>query len=131
MGFEITEEYDKTKTLVIDPTLVFATYTGSTEDNWGMSACYDALGNGYTTGISFGPGYPITTGAFQQTWGGGVNNATYNYLNCFDIVASKFNPTGTNLLYSTYLGGADNEQPQSIITDNNNNLKGFVLNLIR
>lgn len=122
LSFEIIGNYDKTKTLIIDPTLVFSTYTGSTEDNWGMSACYDAQSNGYTSGISFGTGYPITTGAFQQVWGGGVNNATYNYLNGFDIVASKFNPTGTNLLFSTYLGGADNEQPQSIITDNNSNL---------
>jgi gliding motility-associated-like protein len=122
VSFEITGNYDHTKILVIDPTLVFATYTGSTSDNWGMSATYDNLGNGYTTGISFGTGYPITTGAFQQIWAGGVNNATYNYLNGFDIVASKFNPSGSNLLFSTFLGGNDNEQPQSIICDNSNNL---------
>jgi gliding motility-associated-like protein len=124
VSFEIGK-YDHNKILIIDPTLVFATYTGSTADNWGMSASYDGAGNGYTTGICFGQGYPLTAGSFQQVWGGGMNNATYPYLNGFDIVASKFNPTGNTLLFSTYLGGSDNEQPQSTIVDNNNNLLIF------
>ncbi len=121
ISFEITGNYNHAKVLIIDPTLVFATYTGSTSDNWGMSATFDSQGNGYTTGVCFGVGYPITTGAFQQTFGGGVVNSTYTYMG-FDMVASKFNPTGTNLLYSTYLGGSDNEQPQSTIVDVNDNL---------
>ena len=121
ISFEITGNYNHHKTLIIDPTLVFATYSGSTADNWGMSASYDTQGNGYTTGVCFGQGYPLTTGSFQQTFGGGVVNSTYTYAG-FDIVASKFDPTGSNLLFSTYLGGSDNEQPQSVIVDNNNNL---------
>jgi len=121
ISFEITGNYNHNKILIIDPTLVFATFTGSMGDNWGMSASYDGQGNGYSTGICFATGYPLTTGAFQQTFNGGVTNATYTYAG-FDIVASKFDATGSNLLFSTYLGGTDNEQPQSIIVDNNNNL---------
>lgn len=113
--------YDAGRELIIDPTLVFSTFTGSTADNWGMSAAYDAAGNGYTSGICFGVGYPVTTGAFQATYAGGAINATYTY-GGFDMVVSKFNTTGTSLIYSTYLGGSDNEAPQSIIVDNNNNL---------
>ncbi len=113
--------YDKNLEVIIDPTLVFSTFTGSTADNWGMSATYDAIGNGYTSGVCFGVGYPITAGAFQGTYGGGVINATYSY-GGFDIVVSKFNTNGTALMYSTYLGGSDNEAPQSTIVDNNNNL---------
>ncbi len=113
--------YDKGKELIIDPTLVFSTFTGSTADNWGMSATYDAAGNGYTSGVCFGVGYPTTVGTFQATYAGGVINATYAY-GGFDMVVSKFNATGTTLLYSTYLGGADNEAPMSTIVDNANNL---------
>jgi gliding motility-associated-like protein len=121
VSIEVTGKYDHNLPLIIDPTLVFATFTGSLADNWGMSASYDNQGGGYTAGICFGAGYPLTTGAFQQTFNGGVVNSVYTYLG-FDIVASKFDATGANLLFSTYLGGSDNEQPQSIIVDNNNNL---------
>ncbi len=121
VSIEITGNYNHSKPLVIDPTLVFATFTGSTADNWGMSASYDNQGNGYTAGICFGIGYPTSTGAFQATFSGGITDSTYNYMG-FDIVTSKFNSTGTNLLFSTYLGGSNNEQPASIIVDNNNNL---------
>ena len=121
LGIEITGSYNHDIPLIIDPTLVFATFTGSTADNWGMTASYDNLGNGYTAGICFGAGYPTSTGAFQANFAGGVVNSTYDYLG-FDIVTSKFDPTGAHLLFSTYLGGSDNDQPQSIIVDNANNL---------
>ena len=126
VGFRIIDKYDISQALIIDPTLVFATYTGSTADNWGMSATYDAAGDGYTSGICFGVGYPVTLGAFQQTFqGGGMgggNNWGWPDNNGFDIVVSKFNPTGTTLLFSTYLGGSDNEEPSSLVVDNNNDL---------
>ena len=125
VGFEITGSYNHAIPLIIDPTLVFATFTGSTADNWGMTASYDNQGNGYTSGICFGTGYPLSTGAFQQTFGGG-SNVLNGYPppddQGFDIVVSKFDPTGSNLLFSTYLGGNDNESPESIIVDNNGNL---------
>ena len=121
VSIEVTGTYNHNLPLIIDPTLVFATFTGSTADNWGMTASYDNGGNGYTAGICFGTGYPVTTGAFQQTFAGGVVNQTYSYMG-FDIVASKFDPTGSNLLFSTYLGGSNNEEPESIIVDNGDNL---------
>ncbi len=119
VSVEITGNYNHNKPLIIDPTLVFATFTGSTADNWGMTASYDNLGNGYTAGICFDTGYPATPGAFQATFAGGV--PTSDYIG-FDIVTSKFSPTGSNLLFSTYLGGSNNEEPESIIVDNANNL---------
>jgi hypothetical protein len=124
VSFKITDKYDASQQLVIDPTIVFATYTGSTADNWGMSATYDPVGNGYTSGICFGVGYPVTVGAFQMTYGGGGTGGG-NWFGGFDIVVSKFSPNGTNLLYSTYLGGTDNEEPSSLIVDNANDLIVF------
>ena len=114
LGFKVTGDYNKNLPLVIDPTLIFSTYTGSTSDNWGMSASFDISGNAYTAGICFGSGYPTTPGAFQLAFlGPGVYPGG-------DITLSKFNSTGSTLLFSTYLGGTNIESPQSITVDNNN-----------
>jgi len=51
--FTIAGDYDKTQTLVIDPSIVFFGYTGSTADNWGYTATYDPQGNFYAGGIVF------------------------------------------------------------------------------
>ncbi|WP_416439162.1 PKD domain-containing protein [Phnomibacter sp. MR] len=112
--------YDPAQTLIIDPTLVFSSFTGSTSDNWGYTATYDAGGNLYAGGIVFGSGYPVTPGAFQTTYRGG-NNAT-GEVRGFDIAIMKFNATGTARIYATFLGGTGNEQPHSLIVDNANNL---------
>lgn len=114
VSIKITGSYNKKLPLIIDPTLIFSTYTGSIADNWGMSASFDALGNGYTAGLTFAQGYPLSTGAFQTVFSGpgGYPGG--------DITLSKFNATGTTLLFSTYLGGDSIDTPQSITVDNNN-----------
>jgi gliding motility-associated-like protein len=120
--------YDHTKELVIDPTLVFASYTGSTADNWGFTAAYDNTGNFYAGGIVFeyaayiyansGTGsYPTTTGAFQTSYSGSTANG-----DTCDIALSKFDSTGAHLLYSTYLGGNGWDWPHSLIVNSNNDL---------
>lgn len=111
LTYEIADNYDPSRVLVIDPEIIFSTYSGSTGDNWGTTACNDLLGNAYGAGMNFAPGYPITTGAFQSAFGG----------NC-DASISKFNQTGTALLFSTYLGGNRAEIPVSIVCDAQNNL---------
>ena len=71
--FSIAGDYDKTQTLVIDPSIVFYGYTGSTADNWGFTATYDPQGNFYAGGIVFGSfgSFPVSNGAFQTTFAGG------------------------------------------------------------
>ncbi|QOR76405.1 MAG: PKD domain-containing protein [Thermoflavifilum sp.] len=121
VGFQITGHYETQLPLIIDPVVVFATFTGSTADNWGFTATYDDQGNFYAGGIVFGDNgrYPVTPGAFQQTFGGGVTeNGYYGY----DMAIAKFDPTGRNLLYATYLGGSGNEQPHSLIVNHQGNL---------
>jgi len=108
--FKIGDNYNVNYELIIDPTLVFATYTGSLSDNFGMTATYDIQGNAYTAGMCFGPSYPLSPGAFQINYMGGTGYGG-------DISISKFNPTGSNLLYSTYLGGTDIDAPESIIVN--------------
>jgi gliding motility-associated-like protein len=116
VGFRVDGSYDKRYPLVIDPTLVFATYTGSLSDNFGMTATYDVLGNAYTAGICYGNHYPVTAGAFQLTFHGPTSFSNPGT----DISISKFNPTGSGLVYSTYLGGSGYEAPESIVVDNAN-----------
>ncbi|MBL4623782.1 MAG: gliding motility-associated C-terminal domain-containing protein [Flavobacteriales bacterium] len=107
--------YDKSKKLTIDPALVFASYSGSTADNWGYTATYDEAGHLYAGGVAFANGYPITVGAFQTTWGG-----TGSLIS--DIVVSKYDPGGSTLIYSTYVGGNKSECPHSLIVDGDDNL---------
>ncbi|MEM7036376.1 MAG: PKD domain-containing protein, partial [Bacteroidota bacterium] len=116
VSFGFPNGYDESLPLVIDPNLIFGSYTGSTADNFGYTATYDTSGNLYGGGIVFGMGYPVTPGAFQDTFQGGVNGLPFP--TGFDISISKFNPTGTALVWSTYLGGTtSNEQPHSLITN--------------
>jgi gliding motility-associated-like protein len=116
VSFRFPNGYDKTHTLIIDPQLVFAAQSGSTADNFGMTATYDAAGNLYTGGTIFGIGYPTTLGAYSSSFFGPV------YFGNSDIVITKFNPSGTGLLYSTYFGGDKTESVNSLVVDNNNNL---------
>jgi len=111
LGFQIFSDYDRDQPLIIDPTLIVSTFTGSTANNFGFTATYDAAGNIYTGGIAYGAGYPTTVGAYNLTFNGVV-----------DISLTKFNATGTALVYSTYYGGSNSEQPHSIIVNNSNEL---------
>jgi gliding motility-associated-like protein len=112
-----------TDTVIIDPVLVFSTYSGSTADNFGFTATYDNQGCLYAGGIvdASSRSYPVTTGAFQVRYGGSNNAAEPVYLPC-DISISKYSPDGSTLLYATYLGGSNNEYPHSIATDLQGNL---------
>lgn len=119
LSFDFPSGYDSNSDLIIDPTVVFSTYTGSTQDNWGFTATYDPLGNGYSGGIIFNgnagqPGYPVM-GAYQTVYQGGER----------DAVITKFNPSGTGLIFSTYLGGSNTDQPHSLVVDGNGNLFVF------
>ncbi|MFB6258694.1 MAG: SBBP repeat-containing protein, partial [Flavobacteriales bacterium] len=111
VGFRFPKGYEEDRPLIIDPNVIFSTYTGSTSDNWGNTATYDSDGALYAGGTVFGSGYPTTTGAYQLNFGGGSGG-----LGC-DVSISKFAPDGTSLIYSTYLGGSANELPHSLVVD--------------
>jgi gliding motility-associated-like protein len=100
-------QHDPSATLVIDPSLVFCTFTGSKVSNWGFTATPGPDGSFYAGGIVFGSAYPYTTGALQPHFGGGQ----------FDVGIIKFNSTGSNKVYATYIGGSDAETPHSLVCD--------------
>jgi len=113
--------YSATETLIIDPTLLFSSYTGSPQDNWGYTATPAPDGSFYAGGITFGPGYPVSPGAYQTTFGGGANGEDANNSH-YDIAIFKFSANGNQRLFATYLGGGGNEQPNSMICDAQGNL---------
>ena len=107
LSYEFPDGYDKTKELIIDPTLIFSTYSGSFSNNFGYSATFDSKGFLYSGSSAFGNQYPTTTGAYNTNWNNGI----------VDIAISKFDTTGTFLIYSTFLGGNNDELPHSLIVN--------------
>jgi len=128
LTFSFPDDYDHTQLLIIDPTVVFSTLTGSTADNWGYTATYDNAGNFYAGGLvnalNLGTHFPVSPGAFQTTWGGGYGDASAatGYAYAADISIIKYSPDGSARLFATYLGGAGNEHTHSMIVDGANNL---------
>ncbi len=88
--------YDHTKLLVIDPVLSYSTYLGGSGADAGYGIAVDTAGNAYVTGLTVSTDFP-TVNAFQAA------NASPTYGNAF---VSKINPSGSALVYSTYLGGS-------------------------
>lgn len=105
------KHYDPSKTLIIDPTQIFFSYSGSTSDNWGFTATYGADGSLYGGGIVFGPGFPANPGSYDQSFNGE-----------YDMSIIKLSSDGKNRIYATYIGGSKNDQPHSLIEDSKGNL---------
>jgi hypothetical protein len=92
--------------------LVYSTYLGGTSaSDEGSGIAVDTAGNAYVTGSTFSRDFPTTVGAFQTTRGGG-----------FDAFVTKLNPTGSALVYSTYLGGSDFDFGNGIAVDTAGNV---------
>ncbi len=114
VSFKLLENYNHNIDLVIDPLLVFAASSGSTADNFGMTATFDSRGNLYAGGTAFAIGYPTTVGAYD---------VSYNGFSGTDVVITKYDSSGTFLKYSTYLGGANSSEiVTSLIVDKFDNL---------
>jgi len=105
VAFQIAP-YDRSKPLVIDPTLAFSTYLGGSGFDRADGIAVDSSGNVYVTGSTFSTDFPVTAGAFQTTRSTG-----------FDVFITKMNPTGTALIYSTYFGGNNNDSSNDIAVD--------------
>jgi Beta-propeller repeat len=106
VGFVIGA-HDRTAPLTIDPILLYSTIFGGNSEESIFDIALDPAGNIYVTGrTQDNSGFPTTPGAFQPNKGGGVS----------DAFVSKFNPQGSALIYSTFLGGTGDE--------NNRNVRG-------
>jgi len=124
LHYTFPEGYDPCYDLTIDPLLIFSTYSGATADNWGSSATPGENGTLYSTGavrdVYSAGGQAVTghlfetSGSFQSTHAGG----DFDY----DIAIFKYDSTGSQLLYASYLGGGSTDSPHSLIVNNQNEL---------
>ena len=111
VSFHFPDGYDEAYKLIIDPELIAATLSGTNgDDNYGHTATFDLSGIIYTGAISFGVGYPATTGAYDENYNGGGGWGT-------DIAVSKLTADGTDLLWASYLGGGEGDYPHSLVAN--------------
>lgn len=107
IAFQIAD-YDRSKPLVIDPTLAFSTYLGGSGMDQGDGIAVDSAGNAYITGGTLSTDFPVTPGAFQTVKAG---------IGEFDAFVTKMNSSGTALIYSTYFGGGNRDFGNDITLD--------------
>jgi hypothetical protein len=93
--------------------LVYSTYLGGSLNDVGLGIAVDSAGNAYVTGNTQSTDFP-TANAFQPTNHGG---SSFDGTASGDAFVSKINPSGTVLVYSTYLGGTGEDYGRGIAVD--------------
>jgi hypothetical protein len=104
-GFQ-TSAYDKSLPLIIDPVLIYSTYLGGHENEYGSGIAVDELSNAYVTGYTNSTNFPTTAEAFQS-----------EYKLNWEVFVTKISADGTSLIYSTYLGGTGYDQGTGVAVD--------------
>ena len=110
VGFEIAP-FDAARPLVIDPVITYASALGGSGDDSAMAIAADSQGNIYVTGATSSPDFP-TASALQQMPGGSGKPGPH-----VNVFVSKLNAAGTQLIYSTYIGGSGLDTGMGIALD--------------
>ena len=111
VGFEIGH-YDQSRAITIDPVLVYSTSVGGFYNDVASGVAVDAAGNAYFTGMTTSTDFP-TVNPFQPNLG--RSGAVFGIPT--DAFVAKLNPSGTALVYSTYLGGGSNDAGNALAVD--------------
>lgn len=86
--------------------LVYATYLGGAQDEYGGDIAVDAAGNAYITGYTTSINFPTTPAAYDTSFNGVI-----------DVIAVKINPAGDDLIYATFIGADSFEFGYGIALD--------------
>ena len=101
--------YNRSRDLVIDPVLSYSTFLGgSLGADSANGIAVDGSGDAYITGSTTSSDFPVTSGSFH-----GVNGSS-------DVFVTRLNPTGTALIYSTFIGGSVNDIATAIAVNAGN-----------
>jgi hypothetical protein len=90
--------------------VIYSTYLGGSASDYGEGIAVDAAGNAYVAGWTYSANFPTTAGAFDTTYNGSG-----------DIFMTKLAPAGNALVYSTYIGGSNEDRAWTIAIDNAGN----------
>ena len=109
-------DYDRSRTLIIDPEFQYSTFFGGNGDDQAFAIEADSQGNAYITGFSASTDLSTTTGAAQSSLRGP-----------FDVIVAAFDAKGSELLWATYLGGRARDQAWDLAIDSSANtyITGF------
>jgi hypothetical protein len=95
--------------------LVYSTFLGGSNFDWGRGIAIDGAGNAYVAGQTKSSNFPITGGAFDRTFN--VDTCPRCGIDQYDAFVAKLNPAGSALVYSTFLGGFDLDDALGIAVD--------------
>ena len=111
VSFEVGA-YDRTQPLVIDPVLTYSTYLGGNGLDKVLGIAVTSGGDAILVGNTFSTNFPTTAGAFQTRYGGGA----------YDAFITEFNADGGSLVFSTYLGGNNDDESWGVSLDSSDNV---------
>ena len=100
-------KYNQRQKLIIDPVLTYSTYLGGTGGDEAFGVAVDAQGDAYVTGVTASTNFPTTSSAYEPIYQGDSGT----------VFVTEFNPSGSGLIFSTYLGGTGIDIPAQILLD--------------
>jgi hypothetical protein len=106
VGFALPRGHDRSRPLVIDPGIAYSTFLGGSAGDkgfFGPGIAVDRHGNAYVTGATESPDFPTRPGSYDTTYGG---NDPFGEGDAFVV---KLDPSGSEALYSTYIGGSEGD----------------------
>lgn len=118
VGFAVGQ-YDQSKPLVIDPVLVYSGLLGGSGNDVGWSVAVDSGGNTVVVGTTLSLNFPVTNALYTNFSGNPTfpPNAPPR-----DVFVAKIDPSGTNLIFSTFLGGTQDDAAYAVALDSADNI---------
>jgi uncharacterized repeat protein (TIGR01451 family) len=111
VGFEVSA-YDRTRELVIDPVLSFSTYIGGSEEDIAYGVTYGVrYGQVIVAGTTRSSDFPTAHPLYS------FHNGTCSTQPCRDIFVTRFNPALSQITFSTYIGGSNDDVPYQVTQD--------------
>lgn len=106
------EEVFVTKLNATGTAALYSTFVGGSANDEAHGIAIDLSGNAYLTGTTTSIDFPTTAGAFDTTYNGGFA----------DVFVTKLNPSGSALVFSTYLGGGNFDNGNDLVVDSSGNV---------
>jgi hypothetical protein len=111
-GYEVIGEYDKNEILIIDP-LIYSTYVGGNDHDSNEDIVVDLNGSVICTGKTGSTDFPTVPGSYDTSYNGPSSGS--------DVYIYKLNSNGSALIFSTYVGGSEYDDPRAITVDDYGN----------